>query len=65
MTGSDLEYKKAFKIFDQNGDGKITVDELENVMKSLGQEPTKLELKLLMKEADTDGNIFKYPLFLP
>lgn len=50
------EYKKAFKKFDVNGDGKVTMEELETVMRSLNQNPTKLELKIIMADVDTDRN---------
>lgn len=55
-TEQEEKYKKAFQLFDRNGDGKISMDELETVMKSVGNEPTKLELNLIMKDADTDRN---------
>ena len=30
------EFKEAFKLFDKDGDGTITIEELGTVMKSLG-----------------------------
>ena len=50
------EIKEAFSLFDKNGDGKITIKELGTVMKSLGQNLTKAELKDIIKENDADGN---------
>ena len=50
------DIKKAFILFDKNGDGVISINELRTVMRSLGQSPTKSELKDLMDEADVDGN---------
>lgn len=50
------EYKDAFKLFDKDQDGFITIDELESVMNSLGQFPTKSELKEMIDEVDSDGN---------
>jgi hypothetical protein len=36
--------------------GNITIQELETVMRSLGQTPTKDELAGMIKEVDKDGN---------
>ena len=35
------EFKKAFSLFDKDGDGTITTKELGTVMRSLGQNPTE------------------------
>jgi len=50
------EFKEAFNLFDKNGDGSITISELETVMRSLGQTPTKDELAAMIKSVDVDGN---------
>lgn len=50
------EAREAFKMFDKDGDGAITLDELGTVMRNLGQFPTDEELKMMMDETDTDGN---------
>ena len=42
-------------LFDRDGDGSITVEEIGIVMKSLGQHPTKHELAEMIKEVDIDG----------
>jgi hypothetical protein len=49
-----IEYQSAFNFFDSNNDGYITIEELEGAMHKCDQFPTKLELKLLMKQADKD-----------
>lgn len=64
FTQSHLEeIRDAFNIFDRDGDGRITTDELSTVMASLGQRPTKSELKNMISEFDEDG--FLFYLFLP
>nr|AHA51421.1 calmodulin [Lampea lactea] len=53
---TDREIEESFKLFDRNGDGAITTDELATVMKTLGQTASDAELKELIKDIDKDGN---------
>ena len=48
--------KEAFSLFDKNGDGSITCDELRTVMTSLGENPTTSDLEEMIQEVDSDGN---------
>ena len=50
------EYREAFSLFDKDGDGRITAQELGVVMRSLGQDPTDDELRDMIQEVDDDGN---------
>ncbi|OWF34955.1 neo-calmodulin-like [Mizuhopecten yessoensis] len=50
------EIKKAFKVFDRNGDGMIEMRELKAVLTGLGERMTEEEFQDLMREADLDGN---------
>ncbi|KIW04752.1 uncharacterized protein PV09_04478 [Verruconis gallopava] len=50
------EYREAFKIFDKNGDGQITAEELGEIMRSLGQNPTATELQDIIAELDIDNS---------
>ena len=50
-----LEYWQAFSVFDVDGDGTISTEELGNVMKSLGQNLTDEEVQTMIREIDTDG----------
>mmetsp|Transcript_9810 Transcript_9810/g.20818 ORF Transcript_9810/g.20818 Transcript_9810/m.20818 type:complete len:153 (-) Transcript_9810:278-736(-) len=50
------EARGAFKMFDKDGSGDISVDELGTVMRNLGQFPSDTELRSMMDETDTDGN---------
>ena len=48
------EVKKVFNQFDTNGDGKISVTELGNVLKALGMEVKPIDLQRVMDELDSD-----------
>ncbi|CAL9145723.1 calmodulin-like protein 11 [Musa acuminata AAA Group] len=50
------EFQEAFCLFDKDGDGCITIDELATAIGSLGQNPTEEELKDMIMEVDINGN---------
>lgn len=52
---SIIDYREAFRIFDKDGDGSITTQELDNVMRSLGQHAMADELRQMLAEIDSDG----------
>lgn len=52
----DEELQKAFEVFDRDGSGSISTDELRQVMKKLGQDLTDSEINDMIKMADKDGN---------
>ena len=47
--------REAFRLFDKDGDGSISTDELGTVMRNLGQFPSSDELSTMIKEIDIDG----------
>lgn len=60
----DAELLEAFRIFDRNGDGFITKEELRQALLNLGERLTDEELDRMMADADTDGNgLIDYPEF--
>ena len=48
------EYKETFLLFDKDGSGTITVEELGTVIRSLGSNPTDAELRDMINEVDVD-----------
>ncbi|KAK4361666.1 hypothetical protein RND71_020618 [Anisodus tanguticus] len=48
------EFKEAISLFDKGGDGCITIEELETVIRSLDQNPTEEELCHMISEVDAD-----------
>lgn len=50
-----VEYREAFDMFDNDGDGTISRSELVDMMSSLGQTTTEEEITAIMSKADKDG----------
>ena len=50
------EFRQAFALFDKDGNGSISSDELGSVLQSLGQTPTQEDLDKMIKEVDNDDN---------
>ncbi|ELU10987.1 hypothetical protein CAPTEDRAFT_224462 [Capitella teleta] len=50
------EFRQAFNMFDKDGDGAISCQELGIVMRSLGINPDQTELQDMIQEHDTDGS---------
>jgi calmodulin len=48
------EFETAFNQFDSDKDGRITIQELGAMMRSIGQNPTDIELKEMIEEVDQD-----------
>ena len=51
------ELQQAFALFDKDGDGTITTRELGTVMRSLGHDPSDVELQDMLNEFDADGEL--------
>nr|XP_053654658.1 neo-calmodulin-like [Cherax quadricarinatus] len=50
------ELREAFRLFDKDGDGTITKQELGQFMRNLGQFATEEELRVMLDEIDIDGD---------
>lgn len=53
---SEDELIEAFKVFDRDGNGKISARELRYVMLSSGEDLTEQDIQEMVLEADTDGD---------
>ena len=49
------EFQAAFDMFDTDGGGDISTKELGQVMRMLGQNPSREELDAIILEVDEDG----------
>merc|ERR1719283_370671 len=56
--GSNIEEDIAhsFRVFDRDGDGLITAEELRLTMNNLGEPLTEVEVQAMIAEADLDGD---------
>ena len=50
------EYKATFDLFDKDRDGKITPQELADMMKNLGQKVNEIEVTEMIQEVDLSGS---------
>jgi hypothetical protein len=57
------EVTEAFSLFDKNGDGVISLKELGEAMRTLGENPTEHELLQIMNEVDIDGEWHRWHYF--
>lgn len=52
----DDELRNIFNKFDKNGDGKISCDEIKDMMAALGSQTTSEEVSRMMAELDRNGD---------
>jgi Ca2+-binding EF-hand superfamily protein len=66
-TGTFADFMEAFKTFDREGQGFISMAEMRHVLQSLGERLTDAEVETILKstetEEDLDGNV-KYEDFI-
>jgi len=58
------EYQEAFQLFDSRGDNKIQVNQIGDVLRALGQNPTETDVRKLTHQHRPDERI-TFEVFLP
>jgi len=52
----DIEdYREAFQLFDTKGDGNIGSEDIGNILRALGTNPTQEDVKKIVSEIDPNG----------
>ena len=52
----ESELREAFKVFDRDGNGYISSQELRYVMTNMGEKLTEQEVEEMIKNGDIDGD---------
>ena len=52
------EYRDAFALFDKRGDNKIDSNQVGDVMRALGLNPTEADVNRLVQEVDPSGQSY-------
>ena len=50
------ELREAFEVFDKDGDGHISPQELASIMQALGENLNEKDILVMIQEADDDGD---------
>lgn len=56
VQGEDDDLRAAFKVFDKDGNGFISPQELRQVMINLGEKLSEEEIDSMIREADSNGD---------
>ena len=65
IPDSKNELKEAFKVFDADGSGTTSMEELKAIMEKFGQNLTQQELDAVMNEIDDDGGEYRISTLCP
>ncbi|GCC33379.1 myosin light chain 1, skeletal muscle isoform-like isoform X1 [Chiloscyllium punctatum] len=67
-TEQQEDFKEAFLLFDRTGNSKITLSQVADVMRALGQNPTNAEVKKILNNPSTEemhNKSIDFDQFLP
>lgn len=54
-SSSDPDYREAFGLFDRVGDNKVAYNQVADIMRALGQNPTNKEVAKILGNPSADG----------
>ena len=58
-------YQNAFTLFDKDHNGKLSIKEVDDVLRFLGKDPSEYEMEFVLKDRDSYGNgTLSFPQFL-
>lgn len=49
------DFKEAFGLFDRVGDSKVAYNQVADIMRALGQNPTNKDVKKILGDPSADG----------
>lgn len=52
---SITDFKEAFGLFDRVGDNKVAFNQVADIMRALGQNPTNKDVKKILGDPSADG----------
>lgn len=55
LFSSSPDYREAFGLFDRVGDNKVAYNQLADIMRALGQNPTNKEVNKMLGNPSADG----------
>lgn len=55
-NGSKDDIRKVFKLFDEEGNGYVTIFDLKRIVKEMGENFDEDELNEMIERADSDGD---------
>jgi myosin light chain 6 len=58
------EFQEAFQLFDTRGDGMIPAQQVGEVLRALGQNPTEADVRRLVQNTNKEGRV-SFEMFLP
>lgn len=58
---ASTNYKEAFSLFDKRGNGRVTLDNLGDLLRACGQNPTMTEIRDLEKSVGGDCESWLLP----
>lgn len=56
------DYREAFGLFDRVGDNKVAYNQIADIMRALGQNPTNKEVTKMLGNPSNDGKLHTHSL---